>query len=332
MKSRWLVILACLLVVACGKPEDSGSDSGSGGSGTEVKTQPEDSGSDSDGKSDDGSGGESDEGADTKAPADEDTKSFKSSSDGDAGEGDAPALSRADQLDGLMAEFAELNKAMQEDMGKAKRNERQAIFTAFTESVGELGEKFLALTEVDPKDEVAADALNWMMANVRDQKVQAKALALLKEHHMDSEAMGTVASMMVRSMPSQENEDFLVKLRESSPHNSVKGAATMALAQFVSSVKSAKEQGITGDYFENFDVDKYDLEELYQDVVDNYGEATDARGQSLADVAGKALFEIQYLSIGKVAPDIEAEDLDGETFKLSDYRGKVVVLDFWGDW
>ena len=38
------------------------------------------------------------------------------------------------------------------------------------------------------------------------------------------------------------------------------------------------------------------------------------------------------LEIGKVAPDIEAEDLNGVTFKLSDYRGKVVVLDFWGDW
>ena len=26
------------------------------------------------------------------------------------------------------------------------------------------------------------------------------------------------------------------------------------------------------------------------------------------------------------------EDLNGVAFKLSDYRGKVVVLDFWGDW
>ena len=33
-----------------------------------------------------------------------------------------------------------------------------------------------------------------------------------------------------------------------------------------------------------------------------------------------------------VAPEIEAEDLDGVNFKLSDYRGKVVVIDFWGDW
>lgn len=35
---------------------------------------------------------------------------------------------------------------------------------------------------------------------------------------------------------------------------------------------------------------------------------------------------------GKPAPEIEGEDLDGHPFKLSDYRGKVVLLDFWGDW
>lgn len=43
-------------------------------------------------------------------------------------------------------------------------------------------------------------------------------------------------------------------------------------------------------------------------------------------------FERERLQIGMVAPDIEGEDLDGVPFKLSDYRGKVVVLDFWGDW
>lgn len=37
-------------------------------------------------------------------------------------------------------------------------------------------------------------------------------------------------------------------------------------------------------------------------------------------------------SIGEAAPEIEGADLEGVDFKLSDYRGKVVVLDFWGDW
>ena len=40
----------------------------------------------------------------------------------------------------------------------------------------------------------------------------------------------------------------------------------------------------------------------------------------------------ESLGIGQVAPDITGVDVDGKAFKLSDYRGKIVVLDFWGDW
>jgi len=36
--------------------------------------------------------------------------------------------------------------------------------------------------------------------------------------------------------------------------------------------------------------------------------------------------------IGNLAPEIVGEDMNGVPFKLSDYRGKVVVLKFWGDW
>src|SRR5262249_43403458 len=32
--------------------------------------------------------------------------------------------------------------------------------------------------------------------------------------------------------------------------------------------------------------------------------------------------------VGKAAPDIAGADVDGKTFRLSDYRGKVVLLDF----
>lgn len=35
---------------------------------------------------------------------------------------------------------------------------------------------------------------------------------------------------------------------------------------------------------------------------------------------------------GKPAPDFELTTLDGEPFRLSDHRGKVVVLDFWATW
>ena len=38
------------------------------------------------------------------------------------------------------------------------------------------------------------------------------------------------------------------------------------------------------------------------------------------------------LAVGKLAPDFTTKDADGVEFKLSDYRGKLVVLDFWGFW
>jgi peroxiredoxin len=44
------------------------------------------------------------------------------------------------------------------------------------------------------------------------------------------------------------------------------------------------------------------------------------------------LFVLRHLAIGKEAPDISGEDSDGKKFKLSDYRGKVIVLDFWAKW
>ena len=36
--------------------------------------------------------------------------------------------------------------------------------------------------------------------------------------------------------------------------------------------------------------------------------------------------------VGYSAPDFELEDLAGDTVRLSDYRGKVVVLNFWATW
>jgi hypothetical protein len=37
-------------------------------------------------------------------------------------------------------------------------------------------------------------------------------------------------------------------------------------------------------------------------------------------------------AVGSPAPEIVGKDADGKAFKLSDYRGKVVLLDFWGNW
>jgi AhpC/TSA family len=53
---------------------------------------------------------------------------------------------------------------------------------------------------------------------------------------------------------------------------------------------------------------------------------------NLTNQVKEALFDLTKLAVGRTAMEIEAEDIDGKKFKLSDYRGKVVVIDFWGHW
>lgn len=49
-------------------------------------------------------------------------------------------------------------------------------------------------------------------------------------------------------------------------------------------------------------------------------------------IALKNSFEIEKIKVGEQFIDINAKDLEGNMVKLSDFKGKVIVLDFWAIW
>jgi len=49
-------------------------------------------------------------------------------------------------------------------------------------------------------------------------------------------------------------------------------------------------------------------------------------------IALKNSFEIERIKIGEPFIDISAKDLEGNIVKLSDFKGEVIVLDFWAIW
>jgi hypothetical protein len=63
-----------------------------------------------------------------------------------------------------------------------------------------------------------------------------------------------------------------------------------------------------------------------------FGEVKQLRGGTYGEWVKNTSYALKNLKIGGTAPEIEGPDLDGVSFKLSDYRGKVVLLDFWGYW
>jgi peroxiredoxin len=54
--------------------------------------------------------------------------------------------------------------------------------------------------------------------------------------------------------------------------------------------------------------------------------------RTLGEIAGGELNEMRHLNVGQPAPEIEGADIEGKRFKLSDFRSKVVLLVFSGEW
>jgi hypothetical protein len=108
----------------------------------------------------------------------------------------------------------------------------------------------------------------------------------------------------------------------------VRGRACIALAGML----KQRAEGLTDAEAKEAEKLNKESETLFERVIEKYADVKGNRGGILADEAKKQLFELRFLSKGKPAPEIEGEDLDGKQFKLSDYKGKVVLLDFWGNW
>ena len=76
-----------------------------------------------------------------------------------------------------------------------------------------------------------------------------------------------------------------------------------------------------------------DLIAKMKDLATRYADATvPFEKLTYKEWVASKIRAIESLKIGGPAPEIDGQDLDGVKFKLSDYRGKVVMLDFWGYW
>ena len=129
----------------------------------------------------------------------------------------------------------------------------------------------------------------------------------------------------------------------------MKGATTLALADYLKMAEETTESRLvkialgggiplSGDQMKNLQKMKdrglgavaAESAALFQEVIDRYADIRIEGNypQNAAELAKGELFVLRNLGIGEKAPEIEGKDIRGKTMKLSDYRGKVVVLDF----
>jgi hypothetical protein len=121
-------------------------------------------------------------------------------------------------------------------------------------------------------------------------------------------------------LAADKKREVFAKLATESPHDAVKAEALLGLAMLDRRSKD--------------DTAKAAAAARLDELSAKYGKVLRRGVTPYAEIAEsiRSPHDPKDLETGKAAPEIVGRDLDGRPMKLSDFRGKVVVLDFWGDW
>src|SRR5579864_2523266 len=185
--------------------------------------------------------------------------------------------------------------------------------------------QFLKLIRDHPKDPVVIEAFRWLLSRLPGSPETNQAAETVLAHWIEEERLADICKALMYGS-GQVGDQMLRKAIDKSPHRSVQGYARFSLAICL----RTRADGMGNNLPEEREPIEREAEKLFQQVIDKYADLKHTT--TLGKEAEGELFALKHLSIGKAAPEIEGEDLDGKKFRLSDYKGKVVLLNFWGSW
>lgn len=254
--------------------------------------------------------------------------------------------SPAEQLETIKSEYQGVLDRYQKAYDAANSEEEaEQAFSRLFPNTKYFTAKYSQLAKDHPDSPVAAEALAWVAVHAASAEAN-QARETLFSRHLQSEHMRSVA-LSLRSDSSSPLSETRLKTLMESPHRSVQATAKFSLAEYYKRIHASKARfddeewmsrirtlysNTTIEFWRNHEATRSDVEALYEDVSANYTDIDSSFGGTLANRAEAELFELRSLQPGQIAPEIERPDLDGVTFRLSDYRGKVVLLSFWGHW
>lgn len=278
-----------------------------------------------------------------------------------ADESQADSGTPAEQYTALLKEYRPVSGGMRKATTDLQRK-------AVVELLGTYPSRFVELAAKHPEDPIALTALKQAVQALgsTDSAAQIawetnrsdfpdgptdgsadRIVALLLRDHVQSDKLGPVVDR-ARYAYRMEFEKFLRTVLEKNPHRNVQAIACLSLAQFLNDrlrmLQLAEDRTELAECYEIVFGENYlpelqrlgraklatRVESLFERASEEYADVK-FRAGTVGEQAKSELYDIRHLSIGKQAPDIEGKDQDGRQFRLSDYRGKVVLLYFWSE-
>ena len=259
------------------------------------------------------------------------------------------------QLDKASQAFVITSKAKGEMIDAETKARRQANVGTLQGIQGQL----LELAIRYPRTNAAEQALIWLVTHNAFSPESTRAYERLARDHARSDRIKQVVNRQLEiHWASRAVEDLLRNTLEQNPYRETRGLACYWLAEVLKHraeilrlrpLQPPRLAEMWRQRFSPQDLDRVAgqdpkaLEEeaarLYERVIAEFPLVAnnDSRTVPMPLILGRAapqlpavakvhLDELRRLAAGKPAPEIEGVDLDGKLMKLSDFRGKVVVL------
>jgi peroxiredoxin len=232
----------------------------------------------------------------------------------------------------IKRDHAALEESFYKELVAARRDNQKVreANAQYREAAAKNRSALQALIQEHPTDPAALDAAITLVGDVR-YPLGDEIAQIVLDHHFASEKMGQLCFRL----RSRGDESWAVRILETCaekhPKRAIRGHATFVLGDGYRLV--ARPFGEPPQ-----DADKV-LEKAkgyYQQAVDSFADISTPDGKwNLGERAEHELIRLRNLpnlQVGRPAPPVVGKDLDGNSLKLEDYRGKVVVVVFWGSW
>ena len=133
----------------------------------------------------------------------------------------------------------------------------------------------------------------------------------VEKHHLKSNKLVPLCMALV----SVRDQALLEKIDKANPDPKIQGVASLGIAMLMKDLSDEPE------------VMRRRLTLLKKAIIESSD--VEINGVTVAKLAEDELYIIRFLSKGREAPDLTGTGSGGEPIRLSNYKGKVVVLLFW---
>jgi thiol-disulfide isomerase/thioredoxin len=244
------------------------------------------------------------------------------------------------EYDTARKKFLDEIKGLQKKFKDAKNaDERKDIEKKFQELVAEPPEskfapRFVEFAEKNTKDATAIDALRLALQNSGGPKAKGgvweKSVAVIGKDLVKVPQVKRLLALLAFS-EDEASEKLVREVLEKNPDRVTQARAAQALANATEDVIEAAKR-LKEDKELREKVEQGRGKEFVQKILDKGEKAKHEQSEMTKLLKDKYADIVPDLSVGKKAPEVVGRDLVGKEVKLSDLKGKVVVLDIWATW